>query len=35
MGLNLPSPIIAASSGLTNDIKNLIELEAVVPEPLF
>lgn len=28
MGLNLPSPIIVASSGLTNDIKNLIELEA-------
>lgn len=28
MGLSLPSPIIAASSGLTNDIKNIIELEA-------
>jgi dihydroorotate dehydrogenase (fumarate) len=29
MGLNLPSPIIAASSGLTNDLKNLVELEAM------
>lgn len=28
MGLHLPSPIIAASSGFTNDLNNLIELEA-------
>ena len=28
MGLKMPSPIIAASSGLMNDLNNLIELEA-------
>ncbi len=40
MGLYLPSPIIAASSGLTNDIKSLVDIEsagagAIVLKSLF